>query len=147
MSTSTDGKHRKWMQFHLRTMFIGITALSVILYCSLAPFRRKERCLNRLESVGAYISFDYEWTENGAYRPSARPPGNALLQLVLGEHYASNPRDVVMQEAVSPEQITDSDAELIGSLNGLKWLSLQGTNVTDEGLMKLSCLQSLLSPR
>ena len=130
-------------QFSLRSAFVALTLVPLALYALVRPFRIREEILLRLRTVGAPVTFDYEWTANGSYREGASPPGNAWVKSILGEHYASHPRDVLIGEASFPERIDDNDAALLASLSRIKWLSLQGTHVTDHGLMKLTTLGDL----
>jgi hypothetical protein len=138
--------NRRWLraQFRLRTALCAMTAISVALAVYVSSYRQQERCIRRLRELGVNVSFDYQWTTAGAYRPSAKPPGNDILKRVLGEHYASNPRDVLVGERFVPRgDFTDADAALVASLRELRWLSLQGSKVTDQGLLQLTGLSKL----
>jgi hypothetical protein len=134
---------RRSTQFSLRALLLGFTAIAIVLGLYDASHRKKERCLRRLRELDASICFDYEWSPKGAFIPDARPPGNDLLKRILGEHYAAHPQEVLVGESRTAHEFTDADAALLTSLSEVKWLSLQGTRVTDEGLLSVHHLKKL----
>lgn len=135
------------MQFFVRAFLLAILAFEAVPVGATAPCPtkeqkiavKKEQALSRLRELGASISFDFQWSKEGAYIPNARLPGDPRLRKLLGKHYAAKPVKIQLYvgESMKPEKFTDDDAKLLAPFTKVKWLVLSDTKLTDAGLMHL----------
>lgn len=124
-------------------MFCATAGLSIVLGSVLSRYREKDQCLRRLHALQAAISYEHQKTSDGNGFVDGPIPGNRFLKSVLGERYAATPCEVLLHESPLSSEFTEDDAKLLLSINDLRWLSLQGTSITDEGLACLYHLQRL----
>jgi hypothetical protein len=119
--------------------------VGVWLGIELNRIREKARAVSMLEALGAYVTYDYQWSESGAYVSDAEPPGQQWLKDVLGSHYRANVVELHLfaKRGKTPEKLTDENAHLLSALTELDWLVLMDTNITDAALEHFTGLKKL----
>jgi hypothetical protein len=134
-------RKRRWFQFSLRTLLIGVTiaALACGWLVSEVERKRQEReAAEEIVKLGGFVAYDCRWTLYGL-KFSARPHGPPWLRELLGENFFS---DV---ELVSLDKVQGAETAL-GYLRGLthvKYLTLSRTNLTDADLANLGELHDV----
>jgi hypothetical protein len=134
------------LQFSLRQLLMAMAFVCIVTAAVLHHFRKKERAITRLEQLGASISYDYQWSKTKGWLENARPPGDSWWKQILGEHYASEPVEVMLFSGISsmkPKEFTDRDAELLAMFPKIKWLVLYDTSVTDASLKHFAAIPAL----
>lgn len=132
-------------QFTLRALLVAMLGVaSVSAYYGNRLFARS-RAIRDLEALGASITYDYQWGQDGAWRPSASAPGSVWLKRLLGDDYLARAVEVQLFTGpkMSPHRFTDEHASRLAALADLKWLVLMDTKLTDDGLRCLARLRKL----
>jgi hypothetical protein len=136
-------RKRRWFQFSLRTLMIGVTIAALACGWLVSKIERKRQEREAAEAIvklGGFAFYDCEWTTQGL-NFSNRPRGPAWLRKLLGENFFSE------FELVSLDKVQEAEAAL-GNLRGLthvKFLTLSRINFTDADLEKLDELRDLQS--
>lgn len=105
----------------------------------------RNRTLRALETMGAAITYEYQWGRDGAWHPNAHAPGKAWLRKLLGDNHRAGVVEIQLfaDLQMHPEKFTDEHARDIATLTELKWLVLMDTRLTDDGLARLKALPKL----
>ena len=160
---------RRWHQYNLRTLLIGVTLLCVWFGLIATNANRQRRAVETIKRHGGTVAYDYE-TNAEAFdvRDDAPQPGPAWLRNLIGIDYfatvvvvsspdekGSNERDgddtfATISElphlrsvVLTGSGVADSAVEQVKGLAELRGLYLFGTNVSDGGLKKLAGLSRL----
>ncbi len=128
---------RRWFQFSLRTLLVGVTLLAVA--CAWLgkriELKRQERATKEaIVKSGGLVGYDYQ--VNGT-----EPPGPEWLQLVLGENFFSEIESVSFY--FGRGKVTDVETANLRELTNLQLLDLSETSVSDAGLANLKQLFQL----
>lgn len=142
---------RHWckFQFSVRTLLVGILALSAILswYAALTQqARRQKATVEAIRRLGGTVGYDWEWGYVPAgkvppfaeARPGARPQPSWSRKL-LGDDYF----DKVGFVGLCGPRKRDDALQHLGELADLERLSLHESRVTDTGLAYLTLLTNL----
>jgi hypothetical protein len=144
---------RRWYQFRLRTLLIGVTVAGCgfgWLGLKVREARRQQAAVATIEKMGGGIGYDYEYDAQGNYVPdhvpdhvpNPTPPGPAWLRALLGDDFFRSVYKVYLP-AWRERHITDADLEQLVGFTKLAMAELDGTQVTDAGLEHLSGLTRL----
>lgn len=129
---------RRWMQFSIGTMLIGLTTLCVWLASQVGQARRQRDAITELHKFHVAVLY----REPDAGQPLDGGGGQELLGLTFRE-----PVDYVgFQHAhrlFADPQARATALSLLQHLRGLKRVSLEGMPVTDKELMSLTGLTGL----
>lgn len=131
---------RRWYQFSMRALFIGVAAACALLACGIQVGGRRHQIICRLQKEGAGLAFRHQFDDSGTYLPSAKPPGMSVLKLVFGEFYAAQVRSI---ELGRPKAFADGEAREVALLSELDWLAISNSQITDRGLQHLAKLRNL----
>jgi hypothetical protein len=118
---TTPKRRRRWLQFSLRTLFVGVLLAGCVLGWVAGEFekaRRHSRAADAITKLGGSAEF---WGE---------PPISSWRRKLLGEHLG---RDVVVVY-LNGSEATDADLVSLRDLRGLKFLYLTETRLTDAGM-------------
>ena len=125
-----EKRRRRWFQFSLRTLFVFVLVVSIMmswLGSKIArPWRQKE-AIDVVRSAGGLVKF------------SASSSVPAWLENLGGGDFFSDVDSVF----VNATDFGDDEAACLESLTSLDTLSLYGTQVTDAGLEHLKELPEL----
>lgn len=159
----------KWRcrcQYSLRTLVLACTFLAVLLAWATSKANRQRRAVAFLKQCGDCVLYDYEQTDlvlapYFAEHPPT-PPGPKWLRQLLGVDYFANVVYVQSSGVLSdadlrflhdvPElevlhftdrNVSDDDVTHISSCHRLKRLTLNGTNISKVGLLRLCALKNL----
>lgn len=152
----SDNPKRRWYQFSLKMLMVGMTLVSIAL-AWLAyernEVRKREAAIAAIESLGGEVDFDL-----------AQPFRPIWLRPMLGD---KSPGEVVSVHLVESKvtdddiahvagfkrlerldlrgctQVTDAGLVHLAGCTKLEWLFLTNTQVTDHGLAHLACLTNL----
>jgi hypothetical protein len=128
-------RKRRWYQFSLRTLLIGV--LIVAIPCALLG-RRIERKGREREAIAAiqetaFVEYDYLYNVD-----HADPPGPAWIRSFLGDDFFAEVSGLYFDHYVG-----DKVLENLRDLRHLKRLWLVGANITDNGLLNLQAVSEL----
>ena len=168
-SATTETPKRPWLQFRLRTIFVVMAIIAILLtpigWLRLEIGKRQAmgRVIRAVRGRGGHVSFDLRenpfdhWLATNFKTPrvdvfridaysAPRPVDDALLAQIgtlTTLQYLRVGRNA---------QITDAGLAHLGRLHHLKWLWLTHSPITDEGLAHLTGLSELkfllvLSPK
>jgi hypothetical protein len=148
---------RRWYQFSLKSLLLGITLLAVGPggYISYEQYRVRQR--------QAAMDAEKEWGGVFEYSDMGRWRRSPLLKVLLGDDGALdatslhlnrpsvNDRDLQALRQMShlsfldlsDSQVTDEGLVCLEGLSELVWLRLENTQVTDAGLVHLAHLTKL----
>ena len=126
---------RRWLQFSLRTFVIVITVFAA--WLGYVSFRAREQreVVARIKELGGYVQYDYQMGKN----PQKNPPGWPWLRRLVGDEYFQD----VEYANLDGTKVSDSDLRLICKLRRTKKLSLNKTDVSDEGLISIRGMTEL----
>ena len=146
---------RRWYQFTLRTMFIVITLICVVVGLYVAPKVRRHNLVLAIEAIGGDLDYtaphaDESWLTKKLRKHLPRDWFDEIRFIDLGVQPASDATLDGFETLAGMEvlrlngaQVTDAGLVHLKGLTGLKELSLSGTEVTDAGLADLKGLTSL----
>ncbi len=120
-------------QFSLRSLFIFVTLLAILLGLIVAPAERQRRAVRAIEKVGGYV----EYEADGQRKALIHAP--EWLQTIVGQDYFK----AIIGVRLRNTKIGDAGLEHLKGLTSLKLLYLHGTKVSDTGLEHLKGLTSL----
>ena len=135
-----EKQKRRWYQFSLRALLIGVAAVCAVFAWGIQVGGRRHQIICRLQKEGAGLAFRHQFDDSGTYLPSAKPPGMSVLKLVFGEFYAAQVRSI---ELARPKAFTDAEAREVAHLSELNWLAISNSEITDRGLEHLAKLRNL----
>src|SRR5688572_774909 len=132
-------------QFRLSALLLLMSGLGLWLGWQVSELHQKQQAVSVIEAVGGTVTYDYQWNTDHSWNPDAVPPGPAWLRQMLGDNYQANVVEIQLfaGSRQRPLRFTDADAKHLGVLHELKWLVLQDTNLTDQGLLHLRSLTKL----
>ena len=127
---SETHRKRRWYQFRLRTLLIGVLLLSLPLSWFAVRMERA-RAVQDVLRLGGTVGFrlvEVHWSERLPW-----------VRGLLGEDFFDEPQLVSFQY----NRITDADLVCIEDLITLDYLDLYGTQITDAGLEHIKGLANL----
>ena len=138
---------RRWLSFSLRSVFVILTLLCVLLAIWARSARRQEHAMARLSELSEYdlALFDYETDDMGFYSSdgadgTATPWAPDWLRRAVGEDYFRTVRTLNLTEC----KISIDDVALLRNVPHLRTLFLdQNASLTDEWLSPLADLTEL----
>lgn len=148
---------RRWFQFSLRTCLIILTLLAFWLGYVSIPAREQRAAVARINELGGSLQYDYQvgsnpdWSPAGwtalapkqiamvGSDPTSSPAGWPWLRRLVGDEYF---QDVVYVN-LDQSEVRDADFCVLGKLRGTKTLSLNGTDISDEGLASIRGMSEL----
>ena len=125
MPSSSNSQKARWLWYGLHGL--------VLVACGLGMMRLTQRAVSQraavegIEDLGGSIMYDFE------LQNMAHPPGPQWLRVCIGDDYFMRVTTVMLWD---PET-TDEDLEILRSLHQVKRVYLDGTQVTDAGLVHL----------
>ena len=130
------------LTFGLRTLFFAILSLSVVLGLAaplLHRWRREQRVVAEVERRGGNVYYHHEMSPSS--NPAMTPPGPAWLRAIFGQNCFARVHSVWLQHWDVPAwkhpPLQDDDLKLLLPLSDLRSLMLDGSKVSDEGLVHL----------
>jgi hypothetical protein len=129
---------RRWFRFSLRTLFVLVAIVAVLLGIHVRGVRNQEAAVERILELGGYAFFEYQCDESGVALPEPRrsqvsPRGPQWLRSWLGPHHFN----AVVAVGLGGTQATDDDLECLEELPRLKRVSLSPSRIGNDGLVHL----------
>ena len=126
---------RRWFQFSLKTLLVGLTLLCLgpggyVAY-EQNKARRQKWAVEAIEQLGGVVGY--------GRNTSAR---SAMLRQILGDDSFEGVESI---DFWNPSRVTDADLKHLACLKRLTTLHLDNSQVTDDGLKHLARLKSLWS--
>ena len=122
---------RRWfVQISLRTFFVLLTIGCITLAVISKRARDQRMAVDRVLALRGFVMYDYEEAAQRASIAKPIPPGWPWLRRAIGQEYFQT----VVSVKLDNTKVTDEDLLLIGKLPRLHTLSLNFTQVSDEGL-------------
>ena len=128
-------RKRRWFQFSLRTLMIGVVIVAIACGWIGRKIERKHQerdAVEELRKKGATVFYDFNRVSKGS------PPGPDWVRKLLGENYFSE-----VEWVIEPGNLADDDLKIVSRLTQLKSLRLYSAKITDAGLVNLSHLTEL----
>jgi internalin A len=141
--------NRRWYQFSLKAVFVGMTLLSlglgVWLKC-IEPTERQRAMARRVEQLGGYVRYadapsDERWPLPTLRQWLPRDYFDALTEINLDAAKANAAKATIIKATIV--KATDGDLADLHRFEHLQELWLNGTDVTDATLEKLNGLREL----
>jgi len=126
MITDKPKPRRRWLQFSLRTLLLGVTVFCVWMGITAKRARDQRLAVGVIEEAGGRIQYQHETS-------SSDPPGPEWLRRLIGDDYFFSV-DVIIFSNLT---VNDTSLASTKSFADLKWLSLTGTQITDTELVHL----------
>lgn len=136
-------------QFSLRQLLFLTAIVALLLALTIGAkvdaLIQRRNATATIESLGGFVSYDYQWHPTNGWMQNAKPPGNALLKRLLGSDYCSNVVEIQLFAGgtMHPEKFDDDSAARISVLSELKWLVIMNSAVTDAGLRHFAKLKAI----
>ena len=140
----TAVKRRRWYQYSLRALLIGIVVLSLPLGWlgwKIREARQQHADVAAIEKRDVEVEYDYEIAKRGFLAPRPPLPGPAWLRALLGDDFFRNVGGVYLADA--HPAFTDADLKSLTRFTHLKELYLDHTRITDAGVEHPKGLSSL----
>lgn len=136
MNDASRPARRRWLQFNLTTLLLGILVVTTCLGLHTAAARRQREVRERIEAAGGLVWYGHLYDDNAVpdTNRASRVPAWALH--AAGEDFFHNVAWVSLYNG----RPTDDDVRAVASLDELVGLQLSGEAVTDEGLASLESL-------
>ncbi len=133
MNATPSKPRRRWFQYSLRSLFIFITFLCLVLGWIVVPVQRQVNSVRTIQGLHGVVDY------------SEVPLGESWFRRVLRRILPRDYFDTVESVNLSPlgSKVTDSEIECLKSLTDLWGLELGTTQVTDEGLKYLQGMTKL----
>jgi internalin A len=126
---------RRWLQFSLKSFLIVVTLFAVWLgYFSLRA-REQRAAVARIKELGGHVQYDYQWGSNS----QSGPPGWPWLRRLVGDEYFQEVTRVWLDKT----QVSDADLRVVSKLRHTRSLSLNWTDISDEGLASIHGISEL----
>jgi hypothetical protein len=134
-------RKRRWFQFSLRTLLIGVTLLAAA--CSwfggkMERARRQRAAVDCIGKHGGSVVYDYQLDELGNVRSDAAPPQPSWLRSLSGDDIFTSVVDVTFDQST-----TDAGLPHLTGFDQLLELCLDDANITDAGMENLKALEYL----
>lgn len=148
--TNESPRHRKWFQFRLRAILIGVLVLSLPLSwfaVRMARARRQREAVEEIHRLGGLIIR----LESSDPNDTFDPPVGCLRRLCGDNSFHGRPKVLffkMIEWHESPStakevEICDDDLKTLASLPDNWSLTIESSRVTDEGVKHLYCLRHL----
>ena len=136
-------RHR--FQYNLSVLFLLISGIGLCLGWQFSELHKKQQAISAVEALGGTVVYDYQWSEDQHWNANAVPPGPAWLRRICGQNVSANVVEIQLfaGNRQNPQRFTDVEARRLAVLHELKWLVLQDTKLTDEGLAHFQSLTKL----
>ena len=136
-------RHR--FQYNLSVLFLLISGIAVFLGWEVSALHNKQQAISAVEALGGTVTYDYQWSEKQHWNAKAIPPGPAWLRRMFGQNVRADVVEIQLfaDNRQNSQGFTDVEARHLAVLNELKWLVLQDTKLTDEGLAHFQALTKL----
>jgi hypothetical protein len=146
---------RRWFQFSLRTLAIVTALVAIVLSWQAQRLHHQRKAIAAIRQLGGQTAYDYQM------RGETQPPGPMWLRRLTGDDFfasvavvkvnpgsriyrvVSSGGNVGVPLSTKTIHLTNEDLKTICSLEGLRYLDLSGTDVTDQHLPHLETLKSL----
>jgi hypothetical protein len=128
-------RKRRWFQFRLRTLLIGVVVVAVPcawLGRMIEQKRRERAFVDQIRKWGGIVTYDYQIARS-------EPSGPTWLRSLLGENFFND----VKVAYIGGIPITDADLARIEDFPHLQVLHLNDTKVTDAGIGSIKPLTAL----
>ncbi len=143
-------RKRRWYQFNLRSLMIGVLIAAVA--CSFLGRKvqkkhRESAAFDWIRQSGGQVVYDYQWTF-GNYARSNEPSSPWWARKILGENLFNDIDSVAVVNPVAGQsaalrKVTQEDLEHLNCLSETKVLLLNRTSVGDDDLRCLDQLTRL----
>jgi hypothetical protein len=133
---------RRWNQFSLRTLLIGVTLAGCglgWLGIKIREARQQQAAVAAIEKAGGFVEYDYLFGSQPDGGRSPRLSGPAWLHSVLGDDFFRN----VVSVDHRGRSFGDADMAQLRGLTQLRRFGLCGARITDAGLEYLTELTKL----
>jgi hypothetical protein len=133
---------RRRFQFGVRSLLVLLVALSVPMgwfAMQLQKARRQREAVERIVGMGGVVAYDYEIDKNFQRKSGAGPTTPTWLRSLFGDVFFCQ----VVQVNLVNWEFGDNDARYLKELTALRHLSVDGTQITDDGLARLAGLTQL----
>jgi hypothetical protein len=118
---------RRWLQFSLRTAFVGLTVFAVWLGVIVNRAREQREAVKAIEALGGWVTYD------------SLQASDSLLRRWLPQDYIDGVEEVSLRST----RATDDVVAHLKALKELERLQLDSCYVTDAGLAHLQGLTNL----
>jgi hypothetical protein len=154
---------RRFLQFSLGTLLLGITVFGVWLGVQVNRARRQREAVAAIQRLGGAVLYDYQFDAQHKQVSNAQPTAPAWLRKVLGDDFFYSPVSIYLggikfnEGDLAPlEKLPELDWLYLGScdlpdgelahcqpLGKLRSLDIGGTSISDAGLAHLIPLKRL----
>ena len=101
--------------------------------------RAQKEAVLAISKAGGFVEYDWKFLPDGRINASPKPPGQSWIHKWLGPDYFETVERVYLQR----EDNGDDVMEHVGKLDGLRRISITGTEITDAGIAHLAGLSRL----
>ncbi len=133
---------RRWYQFGLRTLLIGVTLAGCgfgWIGAKVRDARRQAAAVEAIKAWGGTVFYDYQFGEGRTLLYDAVLPGPGWMHSMLGDDLFRNACWVDLTGVV----VVDADLARLRELVTLKWVFLSGPWITDASLGHLKGFSEL----
>jgi hypothetical protein len=138
MPTTTISPRRK-LRLSLRLVMVMIVVAAIPLARLAVRARAQKAAVLAISNAGGFIGYDWQFLPDGRRNPSPKPPDQWWIQKWLGPDYFQTVELVNLQR----DDNGDDVMEHVGKLDGLRKISITGTEITDAGIAHLAALSRL----
>jgi hypothetical protein len=138
-------RKRRWYQFSLRTMMIGVVIVAIPcawLGRKINKKRHEREAVADIIKAGGIVVYDYQKPSlktGQTFKPVEEPNGPALLRNLLGENFFSEVYAVYHNNAT----LSDDEIKLLERFPHLQDLNLSGCHISAVGFARIANLTSL----
>jgi hypothetical protein len=129
-------KHgRRWrFQYSLRSLLIFVTVVGVLcgwLGRFILRVQHQRSVVTQIKALGGRVNYDYQVAGMRDRSHSPPPPGPGFIRWIFGDDVFANVEAVLFS---SEHQLKDEDVAILKELPHLKYVSLYGPGITDNGI-------------
>lgn len=130
---------RRWLQFRLRTLLIGLTIVAAILGVVVERVSKQRRAVAAVMQAGGTVMYDWHESAPRTMSTAGRPAGPAWLRRWIGDDYFQRPVLISLFGGARD----DSWVQAIADLPSIKYLFLGYRGASDDLFARLPSLPNL----
>jgi len=134
----TPTQRRAGLRYSLRTFLLTITAIAVVLGVAVTRARTQRDAIDKIQRLRGSMTYEYQEVAPRTWSSAGKPRGPKWLRRVFGPHYFDRPNRVDVDDPPNEQW-----AEAVNRLPSVKYLLVNGQNISDEALGRLTRLVNL----
>ncbi len=142
MEPDPPKRKRRWFQFSMRTLLIGVVIVAVpcaLLGRKIEQKRREREASKAFKALGGQVWYDYETDDEGHRIGKAIPFGPAWMRKLLGDDFFCE----IVGAELAVHQCGDVASEYVSRFAHLQQLYLIETNLSNAGIANLKEMTEL----